>query len=146
MDYPHKGSAGLAGPTVCNQCGAVSLEGLWQWVASIPKGAREGTCPACDRIRDNRPVGYLNLSGVFFDQHRDEIMSLAHQHGEEQAAQHPMQRIINVEHADDGSVTMTFTDARSPQRVAQAIMQAFQGKIEIKYPRATDVVHASWVR
>lgn len=103
-------------------------------VASIPKGACEDTCPACDRIRDNRPLGYLNLSGVYFNQHRDEIMNLAHQRGEEQAAQHPMQRIINVGHADDGSVTMTFTDARSPHSVAQAIMQAFQGKIEVNIP------------
>ena len=39
----------------CPQCGAAYLTGQWSWNPA-PPGASMHTCPACQRIHDERPV------------------------------------------------------------------------------------------
>ena len=53
-------------PTVCPECGVVFSGGRWQWQADAPEGAQKEWCPACQRIRDKVPAGFLTLSGEFF--------------------------------------------------------------------------------
>ena len=48
----------LAEPTVCSECGAVFHDGRWQWI-SRPAGAHEVACPACQRIKDRFPAGFV---------------------------------------------------------------------------------------
>ena len=130
--------------TICTDCGAVYRDGEWSW-AMRPINAAKQTCPACQRISDNQPAGFLTLSGDYFDQHRNEIISLVHKKIEEQSAKHPMKRIIRIEDLD-GIFTMTFTDAHLPPKVGEEIMRTYKGKLEVQFPRSTDVVRASWVR
>lgn len=73
--YKSKGK--LPEPTVCPQCGAVYHEGRWQW-GKAPAGAHQETCPACHRIHDHYPAGFLTLEGPFFLTNRDEIIRLVH--------------------------------------------------------------------
>jgi len=71
----YKAKGKLLEPTVCLQCGAVFHEGRWQW-REAPANAHRSTCPACHRIHDHFPAGFLTLKGEFFQSHRDEIMHL----------------------------------------------------------------------
>ena len=71
----YKAKGKLSEPTVCPDCGAVYQAGRWQWLAK-PKDAHQTTCPACHRVRDHFPAGYVNVAGEFFAKHEAEIMQL----------------------------------------------------------------------
>ena len=88
--YKLKGK--LPEPTVCPECGAVYHEGRWHW-APRPDGAHETLCPACHRVHDRYPAGYLTLSGAFLKDHRDEILGLAHNIEAREKAEHPYTRL-----------------------------------------------------
>ena len=67
----------LKEPTVCKTCGALFHKGRWTW-GTKPTGADEIVCPACLRIEDNNPKGFVTLKGAYKDQHRDQVMGLIH--------------------------------------------------------------------
>ena len=136
----------LADPTVCPVCHVVFTDGRWQWLPSAPTGGEEELCPACRRIRDKVPAGFLTLQGQFFGAHRDEIMNIVHNKVEAQMSQRPMERIMEVEDQDDGSVVVTFTDIHSPQGVGEAIKRAYDGKLDIRYADESGIARASWER
>ena len=78
-------------PTVCTDCGAIFHRGHWQ-IGTAAAGAHRATCPACHRIHDKLPAGYLTLEGLYFDEHRDEILGLVRNQAERDRPQHPLNR------------------------------------------------------
>lgn len=60
----YKAKGKLTEPTVCPDCGAVYQGGRWQWLAK-PMDAQKTTCPACHRMHDHFPAGYVNVAGEF---------------------------------------------------------------------------------
>jgi NMD protein affecting ribosome stability and mRNA decay len=133
-------------PTVCPECGAVFINGRWQWLDRVEPNANQELCPACQRIRDNVPAGILTLKGDFLSAHRDEIMRLIENKVEVQKADHPMKRIMTLEEAEDGSTIVTFTDTHLPRGVGQAIQSAYGGDLEIQYPEDAQIVRVYWER
>ena len=54
----------LPDPTACPECGAMYRAGRWTW-GSAPVDAQRVVCPACQRIKDDYPGGFLTLGGSF---------------------------------------------------------------------------------
>jgi NMD protein affecting ribosome stability and mRNA decay len=133
-------------PTVCQECRVVFSGGRWQWLTDIPDSAHQELCPACHRIHDKVPAGFLTLSGEFFDKHRDEIMHLVHNKVEEQKTQHPMKRLMDVEGQEAGGVLITFTDVHLPRGVGAAIERAYEGDLDIHYTEEAGIVRVYWQR
>ncbi|MCU7919790.1 MAG: ATPase [Candidatus Thiodiazotropha sp. (ex Dulcina madagascariensis)] len=136
----------LPDPTLCQVCGAVFSGGRWQWLETLPEEAKETRCPACQRIHDRVPAGYLILRGDFFNAHRKEIMRLIHNHVEKQRTQHPLQRIIDTQTLASGDVEITFTEFHLPKGVGEAVRSAYQGEFLVHYPDESGQVRASWTR
>lgn len=143
---PYKPRGQLAEPSVCSGCGVVYTNGRWQWLAQTPADAQETLCPACRRMRDRVPAGFLTLSGEFLAEHREEILNLVHNKVEEQRTQHPMKRLMDVTGGDEGEVVLTFTDVHLPRGVGEAIANAYEGELEIKYTDEAGIVRATWRR
>jgi NMD protein affecting ribosome stability and mRNA decay len=143
---PYMTRAKLPDPTICPECRVVFTKGRWQWLATAPTGGDEELCPACRRIRDQVPAGLLTLKGSFFDEHRSDIMNLLHNKVEAQKAQHPMERIMDVEDQDDGSAVVTFTDIHLAQGVGEAIERAYDGELDILYADESAIVRVRWER
>ena len=125
-------------PTVCEDCGVVFHKGRWQWLPEVPAGAHRQRCPACQRIYDKVPAGFLTLGGAFFDEHRDEILSLVHNKVDEQKAQ--------IEEEEGGGVVITFTDLHLPRGVGEAIERAYEGDLDIQYTEGAGIVRVYWKR
>lgn len=142
---PYMAGAKPEEPTVCRDCGVVFNEGRWQWLPEPPARAAETVCPACRRVRDRVPAGFLTLNGEFFREHRDEIMNLIENKVESQEKEHPMKRLMNVDDRDDGT-ELAFTDSHLPRGVGEAIQRAFDGDLDIRFPAEGGIVRVFWER
>jgi NMD protein affecting ribosome stability and mRNA decay len=141
---PYKSKSKPPEPTVCPDCGAIFHHGRWQWGAG-PAQAHEELCPACQRIRDEVPGGFLTLKGEFFAAHKDEIMNLVHNVEERAKKEHPIERIMGIEESEDG-VLITFTDAHLTRGVGEAIHHAFKGELDFHYTEEDASLRVNWAR
>lgn len=140
----YKATHKLPEPTVCPQCGAVFHDGRWQWLAK-PAQAHEETCPACHRIHDDYPAGYVSVSGSFFKDHREELLNLARNEEAHAKAEHPLKRIMKIEDADDG-LLVTTTDIHLARGIGEALHHAYQGDLEYHYNERENLLRVVWVR
>ena len=140
--YKSKGK--LSEPTVCSDCGAVFHAGHWQWLAK-PKDAHQATCPACHRVRDNFPAGYVTLEGAFFAAHEPEILQLIQHRETREKAEHPLQRIIAIEKTKHGTLVTT-TDIHLARGIGEALHHAYQGELDLHYNSDQNLLRVGWSR
>jgi NMD protein affecting ribosome stability and mRNA decay len=144
VDDTYKTKGKLSEPTVCPQCGAVYHKGRWQWLPRPDQG-HEQLCPACHRVHDERPAGYVTLAGEFLAQHRDEILHRVRNLGEKAKAEHALERIIAiVDH--DGGVMVTTTDIHLARGIGDALEHAYQGELEFHYNESENLLRVHWKR
>ena len=140
---PYQAKGKYPEPTVCPQCKAVFHEGRWRW-GEAPADAHAHVCPACQRIADELPAGFVDLEGEFMATHRAEILALV-RHQEERARQeHPLQRIIAVSEKADG-VEITTTDIHLARALGEAVHSAYQGELEFHYNREDYLLRVHWM-
>lgn len=138
----YKARGKLPEPSVCPDCGAVFSEGRWHR-GEAPEGAHRETCPACHRMHDHYPAGFLTLEGPFFLTHHDEIMHLVHNHEKREREEHPLQRIMAVEEKD-GAVLVTTTDIHLARGIGEAVHHAYQGELEFHYNPEENLLRVNW--
>lgn len=147
QEYRHdayKSKLKMHEPTVCPQCGAVFHEGRWQWL-SKPAQAHEEMCPACHRIHDEFPAGFVTLSGSFLNAHREELLHLVKNQEEHEKAEHPLKRIMKIEDQEDG-VLVTTTDIHLARGIGEALHHAYQGELEFHYNEQENLLRVVWER
>lgn len=132
----------LPDPTRCPGCGATFRKGRWTWKKS-PPDANLQRCPACLRIHDHFPAGYVTLKGRFDPQRRIELLNLVKAREARAKAEHPLQRIISVENVADG-IQVTTTDGHLARGIAHALHDAFHGTLDLTYSRDENLVRAIW--
>jgi NMD protein affecting ribosome stability and mRNA decay len=140
----YKAGHKLREPTRCPDCGSVFQKGRWTWGAA-PDTAHEELCPACHRIHDKFPAGFVALKGAFFGEHRDEILHLIRNHEAKEKSEHPLQRIIAIVDSADG-VMVTTTDIHLARDLAQALNRAYRGELELHYNKEDKLLRATWSR
>ena len=138
----YKAKGKLHEPSVCPQCGAFFHQGRWQW-GNPPADAHHETCPACHRLHDHFPAGFLTLEGPSFIAHKDEIMRLVHHHEQRERAEHPLQRIMAIE--DQGNALLvTTTDIHLARGIGEAVHHAYQGELEFHYNPQENLLRVHW--
>lgn len=138
--YKIKGK--LHEPTACPQCGAVYHQGRWQWLKE-PEGAHKHTCPACMRIHDRYPAGFLTLDGDFFASHREEIMRMIQNEEKHEREEHPLKRIMDTE-TKEGTALVTTTDPHLARMIGEALHRAYQGELEFHYNKEENLLRVHW--
>lgn len=140
----YKATHKLGDGTRCPDCGAVFQQGRWTWTAAA--AAQETClCPACHRIRDQFPAGYLHLSGEFFASHRDEVVHLLRHREQHEKSEHPLERIMAIED-EDGGMLVTTTDIHLARDLGDALHSAYQGELEYHYNDAENLLRVAWKR
>ena len=140
----YREDAKLPEPTRCPKCGATYRRGRWTWNAA-PEDAHAHTCPACQRIADEFPGGYVTLKGEFLPEHRTEILNLVKARETRAKEEHPLQRIMAVESVAGGIVVKT-TDAHLARGIAMAVQEAFKGTLDMRYNKGENLLRATWKR
>ena len=144
-DDPYLSRAKPGAPTVCPTCHAFFNEGRWTW-QKAPKDAVEQVCPACQRIHDRFPAGYITIKGEFFKEHKDEIIALLHSREKHEKENRPLQRIMGMDAKRDGSFEITTTDSHIARTLAEAIHSAYKGDLKLRYSRDENLLRATWKR
>ena len=140
----YKSRGKLHEPTVCPECKAVFSKGRWQWLPR-PKSAHEEMCPACHRIRDRFPAGYVKLEGDFFKEHRMELVGLVRHVEQKEKAEHPLQRVMDIVN-EDGGVLVTTTDSHLAHGIGEAVHHAYGGRLDSHYNREENLLRVNWKR
>ena len=140
--YKNKGK--LSEPTLCTECGAVFHGGRWQWLPK-PQKAHETCCPACHRIRDGFPAGYVTITGDFIASHEQDILQLIRNHEKREKAEHAMQRIMAVEKTKVSTVVTT-TDIHLARGIGDALHHAYKGELEYHYNPEQNLLRVNWSR
>lgn len=131
-------------PAVCPECGATYRKGRWTWEPPVAD-AKPHRCPACLRIRDGMPAGYVTLKGAFLDAHREQILSMVHACETREKAEHPLQRIMAITEVE-GGVQVTTTDGHLARGIGEALRDAFKGTLGVQFAEAENLVRALWQR
>lgn len=143
---PYRLRAKYEEPTVCPDCRAVYHKGRWQWLAA-PAGAEEKLCPACQRIHDDYPAGCVELSGSFFQQHRQEILNLVQNISEHEKREHPLKRTLLPPDSEGAeAVRLETTDLHLARELGEAIFHAYGGEFDYSYSSAENLLRVRWER
>lgn len=141
---PYKSAHKPPEPTRCPDCGAVYHRGRWTW-GQAPEGAHAEACPACRRIREGQPAGYLTLKGEFLAGHREEILATARNCESAEKAEHPLQRIMAIR-PEGPDVVITTTDAHLARRIGETLHAAYKGALAVHYAKEENLLRATWSR
>lgn len=141
--YRTKGK--LPDATLCSECGCVCRTGRWTWTDTPPKKPHISTCPACQRIKDNFPAGYVELQGHFFASHHQEISNLISNEAKTEKAEYPLERIMAIT-IEDGTTVITTTGLHLAHRLGKALHRAYQGELAFTYGEGEKTIRVSWSR
>ena len=131
-------------PTTCPECRAVFTGGRWSW-QTPPAKTSEALCPACRRVADGYPAGYIEMKGPFFAAHRDEIMNLVNNVAKQEKGEHPLERIMSIEN-DEAVTLLTTTGIHVARRIGEALASAYNGDFSFQYGDGETNLRVYWER
>jgi NMD protein affecting ribosome stability and mRNA decay len=130
--------------TRCSDCGALVVNGRWTWQA-VPAKFYAAICPACRRIADRYPAGYVEIKGSFFPEHQAEILNLIHNIERQEKSEHPLERIMAITTAND-YLLITTTGLHLARRLGEALSRAYKGELSVQYADAGNCIRVYWQR
>jgi NMD protein affecting ribosome stability and mRNA decay len=142
---PYFSKQKLSEPATCPKCGAVYRAGRWVW-GSAASDTNRVTCPACQRIQDHCPAGFVTLSGDFLQRHKKEILQLLRNTEQHENAEHPLKRMMALTHQHDGGVEITVTDPHLARAMGEAVRHAYQGQLDLDYQVREYLLRVKWAR
>jgi len=136
----------LASPACCPQCGLMFINGRWLRQETAPSDEADLVlCPACRRIADNYPAGYVEVRGPFFQSHRQQIINLIRNTEEREKNDHPLERIMDIKREQD-HLLVTTTGIHIARRIGQALESAYKGNLTMQYTDSDQSIRLSWER
>ena len=150
----HRAARAPREPAVCASCFARYENRRWTAAADVHednkhlhwKPAFTTICPACKQIESQVPGGYLNITGAFFDRHRDEIEHLLRNQATHAAQDNPLARIISWEPVETGGLNITTTTEHLVQRLGRALEKAYDGETKYDFSHENKLARVSWHR
>lgn len=138
----HRDAAKAAGGLVCADCGVIQHAGRWYWGAPPLAELEQGRCPACQRVRERYPAGTLRLPlGSVAE--RTEILQLIRNVEKHEKAEHPLERLMEVEESD-GRIVVTTTGIHLARQLAHKLAKRFHRPARFRYADGEDLVHVDW--
>ncbi len=150
-DDPYAMKSAPAGEAICPKCKAVFKDKRWFLDDELYEELKEIDtvpqiiCPACRKAIDKYAMGYLYLSGEFWETHKDDIMRLINNEVERARGLNPLHQIIDIYEEDGRTVIETTTDQLA-QRLGRAIYKAYKGDLEFRWSKGNKLVRVYWCR
>ena len=143
-DDPYRATKKPPEPTRCPECRASFVDGRWTW-QKAPSDAHEQMCPACQRIQDEFPAGYVLIKGDFAKQNRTQVIGVIEGKEKREKQEHPLQRIMSIDDVS-GGIQVSTTDSHLARGIGEALHDALSGELKIRYSKDENLVRVSWKR
>jgi hypothetical protein len=147
MQHEHgayRGDAQVPEGAMCPACHASVHDGHWEWLEAGP-GAVQVRCPACRRIDDDFPAGFVTIEGDFFERHRVELMHLVQTRANQAAAGHPLRRLMRSSDTPEG-VLLTTTDTHLARQIGAELRDTYGGTVNFSYESDQEMLRVYWAR
>ncbi len=150
-DDPYLFDAAPSGEALCPRCHAVFRDKRWLIDEDFYEEYKDTDfvpkilCPGCRKATDRYAMGYVYLSGAFFEKHRDEIMRLIQNEYERARENNPLHQIITMYEEDGRTVIETTTDHLA-QRLGRAVYKAYKGNLTFRWSEGDKLVRIYWER
>lgn len=148
---PYAITKALSGEAVCPQCKAVFKDKRWFIDEALAEELMEDEtipkilCSGCRKSLEKYAMGYLYISGSFWNTHSEDIMKLINNEVEKARGLNPLHQIINV-YEEDGIVVIETTTDNLAQRLGRALYKAYKGNLEFKWTKGEKLVRVYWSR
>ncbi|WP_297056430.1 BCAM0308 family protein [Thermosulfurimonas sp.] len=148
---PYLTDAAPAGEALCPRCHAVFRDKRWIIDEEFYEEYKDTDfvpkilCPGCRKAVDRYAMGYVYLSGPFYEKHREEIMRIIHNEVERARGNNPLHQIITMYEEDGRTVIETTTDHLA-QRLGRAIYRAYKGNLTFRWSEGDKLVRIYWER
>lgn len=143
LDEPVHDAEKMTSPAVCTECGAVYTDGHWQWT-SAPAHALQMRCPACRRVAEGRPAAHVTISGQFAQTHANEVTQLVRDVEHREKTSHPLRRVMDIAPRGD-ELEVSTTDVRLAQDICDALVDSYNGKMNMDYDEGEKLLRMKWL-
>jgi len=140
----YQGKNSLPAIQKCTMCGSVFMNGRWTW-KEIENHSIDTMCPACRRITDNYPAGFIEIKGDFYSGHEKEISNLIRNTEKLEKKDRPLERIISMIMKKDNA-QLTTTGIHIARRIGEALSRSYQGSFSFKYLDGEKGIRVYWER
>jgi NMD protein affecting ribosome stability and mRNA decay len=138
--------------SICTVCNALYQSKRWFFdeklsrkLAGTPK-VREVTCPTCRKVKDKYAEGILTLSGDFFKERKEEIITLLKNEAARVGARSVNDRIIQMTEEGKNKMVVETTTDKLAQHLGRAIYRAYKGELDFKWSEVNKFVRVYWSR
>ena len=138
------GTNTLPDASLCTSCGAVFINGRWTW-KETEKAVKKSLCPACRRISDNYPAGFVEIKGKFYSGHEKEISNLIRNTEKLEKKDRPLERIMAMEIGKTRTF-LTTTGIHIARRIGEALSRSYQGNFSFQYGEGEKSIRVYWER
>lgn len=128
---PYHAKLKLKDDTTCKSCRAVFKKGRWTW-DKMHAAKLETVCPACQRVKDNAPAGFLTITQDYLSVLKQEKLNLIRHVEERESKTHPMKRLMAIEENDE-LMLITLTEPRLARNIGDALKKAYGGELNYEY-------------
>jgi NMD protein affecting ribosome stability and mRNA decay len=138
--------------SVCAACQAVYQNKRWFFDEKLYKKlagtdkAKEVTCPTCRKIKDRYAEGVLTLSGEFFEERQEEILTLLKNEAARVAGRSAADRIITMTGEGKDKLVVETTTEKLAQHLGRAIYKAYKGDLDFRWSEMNKFVRVYWKR
>jgi len=129
---------------ICSQCGTAFAD-LRRTRDAVPKELDEMVCPACRRIANRYPAGYIEVKGPFFRKQRDEILNLVREVELQTRKEQPLERIMETVN-DGDDMLITTTGVGIARRIGEALSRSYEGNLYFETPEDEEFIRVFWKR
>ncbi len=140
------------GRAVCTQCATVyddKRSALVSREETLRKAESKDfisvLCPACMRIKDDFPGGYVTIKGDFLREHKDELLGLVRNKEDIARSNNPLERVMAIKEGAQG-IEITTTTEKFAQMLGKEIHKAFSAKVDYKWSADVKVARITCTR
>lgn len=137
---------------ICTKCNALYQNKRWFFdeklarrLAGTEKG-REVVCPTCRKIKDRYPEGILTLSGEFFKDHKQEIVTLLENEAARVGNRSVADRVIQMIPEGKDKLVVETTTEKLAQHLGRAVYRAYKGELDFRWSDMNRFVRVYWSR
>jgi NMD protein affecting ribosome stability and mRNA decay len=138
--------------SICTSCNALYQNKRWfydeklaQKLGSTEK-VRQVTCPTCRKVKEQYPEGYLTLSGGFFAERKEEVITLLKNEAARVSSRSVMDRVIKMDEEGRDQLVVTTTTEKLAQHLGRAVFRAYKGELDFRWSETNPLVRVYWSR